>query len=420
MLLKTLQSFKQRGGIWFFSSSMIDRLFRFLLSFMLMAYLAKSQFGQWSYALVFVSTFAPIKSLGLESSIINGSASVDSKNINAFFRSNFYRAIAIAFGMSLMCIGVTLIIPTQFNEARHLIYILCLWLISSSAYELNLAYYRAKKDHKTYAKIQTFYTICFIVLASSAVYFSGTTALAWVFVSTPVLVLMSFRPAFLSAKSFDFNAYSFKKLISLGFKMSVSNYASLLLFYLDTFLISYLAENPDNILADYRTATLIPLNITYLASIYLTNDYVYLVENKTNKSYLLNYLKQYSILFLALLGSCILALYFGSDWIWTELFNGKYQDSAVYFNILLVGSVAIFLFRIPAGNMLSALDKVGFNVKIAYSALIFNAILSYFLFQSYQTAGIAYGSVISLALSGLVSYLYLLRHINNLPHSKEQ
>ena len=168
MILKTIKSFQQRGGLWFLSSSALDRLFRFLLSFILIAFLAKEQFGQWSYALVFVNTFAPIKSLGLEFSIINFNASLHSQETDSFFRTSFYRAIAIAFGMSLICIGITLIIPTQFNEARHIIYILCLWLISSSAYELNLAYYRAKKDHKTYAKIQTFYNICFIALAISA------------------------------------------------------------------------------------------------------------------------------------------------------------------------------------------------------------------------------------------------------------
>ena len=413
-MLSILREFKQRGGLWFFSSGIFDKLIRVGLTFFLIDYLTKGEYSLWSLAFVIASTFMPIKSLGIESGILQYASGHQEEIKNSLFRYVFFRGLIFTGIIALICTSTSYFISSEFHESRHLIYILSFWLPFYFMFELLLNYTRVLKDHKVYAKIQSTYNITFVLCIALGFITLRTTGLAFAFTLSPLITFLFFIPDFLKSSSVDWSSLEFKPkdIIWYGFKSSLSNYASTLLFYMDVWLIEYFL-NSKEALAEYRTATVIPLNLSFFAIMYINNDYVHLVENKENKGYLKSYLKKYLKVYTVFTALCLIVFYPFADLWWnTILFSGKYVESIPYFETLLFASVFIILLRIPAGNMLSAVGLVHVNTNIAYVTVVLNLIISASLFSLYGLQGIAYGTVISLGISGAIAFGYLFKYLN--------
>lgn len=409
-----LKDFKKRGGVWFFSSSIFDKLTRVSLTFFLIAFLSKADFAYWTYALTFISTFIPIKSLGIEAGILQYGSGLEKDTINRLFKSMFLKGIFFSSVFAVLCIAICSFVLDSSPSSAQIIYILSFWLPSFFLFELLLNYYRIIKNHKKYALIQSFYNILFMVTLLIGYLTWSINGVAVAFVITPLITFFRFSPVFLKANKIEWSHYDFssKDIIFYGFKTSFTNYASVLLFYSDIFLIEYLTHN-ETALAEYRTATIIPFNLSFFAVLYLNNDFVFLVENKLNKKILIKYLKNYTTLSLGFICLCLAILWPFSEFLWTKvLFSGEYVGSLGFFDILLFGTVAIILLRIPSGNVLSAIGKVHLNTIIGYCTVCFNILLSYGLFQYFGVTGIAYSTVLTLMLSGIVMYIFLFKYLN--------
>lgn len=413
-MLSIIREFKNRGGLWFFSSGILDKLIRVSLTFFLIAVLTKAENGLWSIAMVIASTFIPLKSFGIESGILQYGSGLKEEIKQQLFKFVFYRGLLFTLLTAGVCASTTYFLSPDFYEAKPLVYILSFWLPSYFLFELLLNYARVLKTHKRYAKIQGVYNVTFMVLVGLGFVFLRTTGIALAFTLSPLITFLCFIPEFLKSQPLEWSGLDFrpKDVVFYGFKSSLSNYASTLLFYLDVWLIEYFLASKE-VLAEYRTATTIPLNLGFFAIMYINNDYVHLVENKLNKSYLKSYLVKYFKVYVVFTALCLLVFYPFADLWWdTILFGGKYSESKPFFKILLFATAAIVLLRIPAGNMLSAVGLVHINTSIAYITILLNLIISVSLYSVYGLYGIAYGTVISLALSGGMAFFYLLKYLN--------
>jgi O-antigen/teichoic acid export membrane protein len=412
-MINIIKEFKERGGLWFLSSNIFDKIVRFSLTFFLIYALSKEDNGIWAAAFAMANILIPIKSLGLESGILQYGVELNKENKIRLFKDIYLKGLLISLGFATLLFIYTFFLPDSFSSSQIILYVLCFWIPAQYSFEMTLNIFRIIKDHKSFAKAQAVYNVLFIVFIILGFYFFHILGIALAFLLTSLLSFLWFSKVFLNAKKFDWKQvnYSWKSLLSYGFKISLSNSASLLLFYLDVLLIQYLLPQPEQ-LAEYRTATVIPSNLPIIASIFINNDYVHLVEEKLNKpyikKYIFNYLKVFSLYALLVFS----VFYFLSDYWWQEwLFNGKYAQSESITNILLFGTIAIILLRIPAGNILSAIGLAHINTIIAYAILAVNIILSNLLFSQIGLEGIAYGTVISLLLSGIIGFYYLFRNL---------
>lgn len=413
-MISILKDFKNRGGGWFFSSSIFDKITRVSLTFALIAFLSKKDFAYWTYAFTLVSTFIPIKSLGIEAGILQYGSGLNENKINELFKSMFIRGLTYSCVFALLCSSFTAVFFNYSNSVQILIYILCFWLPGLFLFELLLNYYRIIKQHKKYALVQSFYNIVFIFSLLLGYLIDKTFGVALAFVITPFITFIRFKPKFLTAKKIIWDQFEFRAndIIFYGFKSSFTNYATTLLFYTDIFLIEYLTKD-EMLLSEYRTATIIPFNLSFFAVLYLNNDFVFLVENKLNKSVLIDYLKNYFYLFFSFTCICLIILYPFAEFWWSEvLFKGEYMESVPYFKVLLLATIAMIILRIPSGNLLSAIGKVHLNTIIGYLTIAVNLIVSIGLFKYYGIKGIAYSTVISLVLSGFAMCFFLFKYLN--------
>ena len=144
----------------------------------------------------------------------------------------------------------------------------------------------------------------------------------------------------------------------------------------------------------------------------MTTDFVQLSRaSEYNPSYLktyyLNYLKLFSGISLAL----VVFFYFGSSTI-LKIFGKDYYEYPELMFIFSIGIAGGLLFRVPMGNMLSAIGWPKVNAILSVIILLINLVANYWMVTNYGTIGAAITTSALMWLSGFLSlgaFLYFLK-----------
>jgi len=196
----------------------------------------------------------------------------------------------------------------------------------------------------------------------------------------------------------------FYKLLASSFTLVVSNFANLMFLYTDIFIIKMFSEHANVQIANYSFS----LNIANaLLLIPLT-----LVQADVEKLKATS--KEIPVLFKKILVLVVVAL-FALILLYQGLIHfafEKYADAFILFLIILAAK--FFQALTPLfGTYIVILKKFKMNFIINILALIFNLILSYFLFISHGVYGVAAASLISLFLRLVVLAFMVKKNIDN-------
>ena len=202
-----------------------------------------------------------------------------------------------------------------------------------------------------------------------------------------------------------------KNFMSFSILTMLSNAAGQLTYILDVFIIGFLIKDL-NILASYKTATIIPFALTFIPISIMIFVYPYFVEHardvdwvKKNYKNLLLYNGAFNLaisLFLIIFSKLIIRICFGE----------QYIDTLYAFIILSAGYFISASFRIPAGNILAALGKVKINLYITIIAGILQIILDVVLILNIGSIGAAISSLCIFVFTGMLNNILLYRTIN--------
>ena len=180
----------------------------------------------------------------------------------------------------------------------------------------------------------------------------------------------------------EFNRFSLVSMFNNG--------VSFLVYIIDVFLIGVITEDM-NVLASYKTATLIPFALTFIPSTIMTFVYPYFANHQN---------------------VCIsLFLIFFSKLIVQICFGKEYLDCVSIFIVLAIGYFFTASLRIPGGNVLASLGKIKVNFYITVAMGLFNIIADVVLIYWMGSIGAAISTLSVFLLSGLVSNLYLYRYL---------
>ena len=132
-------------------------------------------------------------------------------------------------------------------------------------------------------------------------------------------------------------------------------------------------------------------------------DFVKLArESKNNKDYIKNYYLNYLKVF-GLISILIPVLFYLFSDNLIAIFGKQYDYENNLMFIFSFGIVGALLFRIPLGNILSAVGWPKINAIIAFIILIINIISSYILIHKLGIIGAAYATAFLMWFSGLLS-----------------
>lgn len=410
-----IHDFFKRKGAYIFVAVSVAKVLSFLLSIVLIRLLTKEDYGNLMYAYTIISFVMPFMGMGIFQSFLKY-APIQKM---MYQRKSLFRYTLIVGSLASLFLGVVLIllafwITIKMPDAYWYLILFSLLIVSLFIFESVKNYLRIFYLNKAYARLEIIHAVLVFVLASALTYTIGALGFVIAMVMVPLLlslwILLRKNLLRISQRAFDIAP---SKLWSFGIYTSFGGLVSQLMFSVDIISIGNLLEDAKWV-AQYKALSLIPFSLMFLPSVVLKTDFVKLVQEAKNRTYLLQYVKNFMVIFL--IGSIffLLLVYYFDHWFVARMFGEAYLEQSNLLMIFSVGIVGAFLFRVPFGNIMVAIGWTKISTIISVVTLIADIILNYFWIQKWGIEGAALATSLLLWLSGIAVFIVFLVYISRL------
>jgi O-antigen/teichoic acid export membrane protein len=407
-----IRNFIKRKGLLVAGSSIVEKISGFLLVIIATQYLSKSDFGLLTYANTILVFLLPFFGFGMHQALIRFGSIVNSqiekKNLFIF---TLKKGIKFSVILLILIIILSPILTSNLKNSRIYLLILSFQLISLFMYQMICIYSRLLNLNKLYAQITVLKSFFLVVSAFLLAVNFGSIGYVVALSVVPFLISVFYikKLNLLSIKDdFQLNL-NYKEYLLYGLYTSLGGVLSQLLYAVDILLIGNILKDETSV-AFYKVSSIIPFSILILPIIFIKTDFVVLANKSVNdkvfiKNYYLNYLKIFAVLSVFLIFFFYL---FSSQLI--GVFADVYQDDSLML-VFGIGIVGAILFRVPLGNILSAIGLAKVNTINSLIILILNIIFSYIFITKYGILGAAIVTAALMWLSGIISLFFFINFI---------
>ena len=394
-----LRNFLKNKGHFVFGSLLVAKICGFVGSLIIIRLLSENDFGLISIVASLSAVFLAFSGFGSQQILLRyGSIAKNSKEKKALsaylLKQGFYYQMALSF-IFLLCSFFYL---DRFEKIIFLFIAFALRLFGVFFYNHIQSQLRITGKNREFARLNNVVNISGLILILILTYFFGITG---------YLIAMMLMPFF---SLFWFKSVNFSEKIELKLcKKEIWKYGlftagtavlSDTLFSLDIILMGFLMN--ESAVANYKTAILIPANLTFIAMTFMQSDFPELAKNYNNKSFLKYYISNYYKIFIPLCIGIFFAMFLLDDFIVKLFFGEKYQGIETSFLILTGAFLLNMLMRNLYGNLLSAVGKMEYNTIISAFALVVLVALSIFLVPKFGIEGMAISQSVTLFITGLL------------------
>ncbi len=409
-----INEFIQRKGNILLFSTFITKGLGFILNLAIIYILLKSDYGEVTYSYTIVSFVMPFMGLGLFHSYLKFAPLLPSQTAKIkMFRHNVLWGTLLSFLMALILSSLAGFITQKQPGAYYYSISFSFLIVSLFLFESVKNYFRVFLINKAFAQLEILNAACIFISAITLSLLFGAKGYIFALVFTPfaIAIYMIFKHKML--RNVHINLRLDKKRIwSYGIFTGAGTVISTLIYSVDILSIGNIIKDSSELIAEYKAMSLIPLNLMILPTIVLKTDFVKLVKEAQNKSYLINYAKNFVRIFLTI-GISIAVLVGLFHHQIAYIFGSEYLHQSHLLVIFSVGIVGAYTLRIPFSNILSAVGWAKINSIISLTTLIADIILNYILILKFGITGAAYATAILLWCSGMLSasafYIYIKR-----------
>lgn len=407
-----LKNLRSKGFFHIFGASTLNKIIQFCSGIFLVRLVSKNDFGVYSQAQNIVNIFVLFIGLGTNYALMQfGSESKDIEERNSFFKLG----LKIAIPFNLLLSGLILVYANimHITDLKMKIILICMSSLPMFIYlfEYLQIYFRTNLLNIEFSKLSTTNTALMFLLSIVGAMSIGIFGIIFgnylaYCITIGVAVYWLLKKQIFSHKFITIEKKVKKDFFSYSITSMFSNSISSLVYLIDIFLIGYLIKD-NQILASYKTATLIPFALNFIPISIMTFIYPYFAQNRDNKNWVL---KMYQKLQLGLIGfnfivTFILVVF--APLIIKILFGDSYLDSIPYFRVLSIGYFIASSFRIPAGNVLSMVKKIKFLFIANCMVGIVNIGLDYYLIKNYSALGASISTLSVIILTSIIYNAYL-------------
>lgn len=415
----------QKGLVHIFSANVLNKVLSFLSTIIIVRILTKIEYGIYSYIQNILSFFLLTSGLGVTSGYLQyGSKHWKEDSRYSYFK--FASLIGLIFNVIIaatICIYALFLAPKE-NDIPQLLCSMCALPCLNIIFELLQIYNRVERNNKLYSKLTTLNTFLYVTCINIGAAFMGVQGII-LFNYIAIAISIAYGIYSFTGKKVKWqdipqiNKKEKKSFMNFSLLTMFSNAASHLTYILDVFLIGIIIKDL-NIIASYKTATVIPFALTFIPLSIVVFIYPYFVEHandqqwvKSNYKKLLlynGYINLFITIILITFSNLIVKLCFGEE----------YSDTTTAFIILSAGFFISATFRIPAGNILAALGKVNINLIVTVIAGIIQILLDILLITRIGSVGAAISSFCIFTLTGILNNIFLCKTINeHVPHHNQ-
>lgn len=407
-----INGFLKNKGQYVFLSLLIAKICAFASSVLIIRILPQSEFGQISIVASVFAIFVPFNGFGSTQSLLRfGSITeneTEKQQLSAYLlRKGFLNHLLL----SLLFLGTSIFYVQKYQDLFLLFICFAIRLVGIFFLAHIQVELRINGKNREFAKVGNVVNIASLVLVLILSYFLGVKGYLIAIMVSPFFALywLNFKNIPKIKTPFQWTK---KEIWNYAFHSAGTNSLSEALAAIDVILLSFFMN--ETAVANYKAAILIPANITFLAATFMQTDFPTIAKNYKNKSYLINYIKNYYKLFIPI---CLIIFLVGSFWssfILKLFFGERYHDNSLIFIFLLAAFCLNMLFRNLYGNLNSAVGKMNFNTIVSVLALLILAGLSFLLVPSHGIVGMAIAVGITLFSSGIILALYFHSYIKSL------
>lgn len=408
-------SFKERDGNFIFISMLISKLVTFITSILVVRILEKESYGAAAYARSIMQILIPFVGFGLTHSFLLYASQSKDDNEKEFLYNNTLR-FGFLFTLLLVLISnlVINIVDLKVEGIRVHLHIQSLSLMSVFLFQLTQNKLRVLKKNKEYSVSLNIYSGSMLIITLILSYFGGGKGYSYSFIFVALLgYIIVISKNYKSGYTKNEYKFHLPKYVRYGLYVGIGSILSMLLYSMDIIMIEQMLMDPTYI-ALYKVGTIIPINLMFIPQVLLLTDFVFLAEDRKNKSKLIKQFKQYfSFLFPLSLFIAVLLIIIGQK-VLVLLFGAEYGSSYLITCILAIGMIFSFSLKIPLGNILNAVGYAKYNIINTLITLGVNITLNFILINKYEIIGAAIATASGNLLSGLISLLLFVIYIRRI------
>ena len=395
-----IRNFFKNKGHFVFGSLLIAKICGFISSVAIIRLLPENDFGLISIVASLSAVFLAFSGFGSQQILLRyGSISKSTEEKNRLsgylLRQGFYYQV----GLSFLFLMSSVFYLERFEMVIVLFLAFAIRLVGFFFYNHIQSQLRINGKNKEFAKLNNVVNLFGLVATLILTYLFGLIGYLIAITIMPFIALLWFRRIDLSKKT-NMSDLSKKEIWRYGFFTAGTAVLSDALFSLDIILMGFLMN--EAAVANYKTAILIPANLTFIALTFMQSDFPELARNHNDKNYLKYYISNYYKIFIPLCLVLFVLFYFLKDFIVTLFFGEKYEGIETSFIILTAAFLLNMIMRNFYGNLLSAVGKMAYNTVVSGFALIILFASSMVLVPKFGVEGMAIAQSLTLFFTGLL------------------
>jgi len=409
-LIQFLKNFVSNKGLYVLSSLFLSKFALFVAQIIVIRILSKDTFGNVVYLLSIVAFFYPIVGAGTYQGLLRfGSTTEDTQikdNLGAY---SYQEGIKYQILITLIFIFTCFILARETQDFWIIVVLLSFRLYGIFYQNILQSFYRSHYENIIFSKINIAYNVYGSILTIIFTYFSGLIGYL-ISLAVNTLLIIKYFDKRLNQKV-DHNTFSKKDYWWYNANASFALLISEFVFILDIQIANYYLDATQ--IADYKTLILLPFNLWLLPQIFIQTDFPKLSLHFREKSYINNYIFNYSKTFLIIGIIVLIVSYLFKDQLVPFIFGNQYQGGAAFF--WLVSTVVFSWFtKTIFTNLLAAIGKVKVNI---YSGLISVVVLYFcciYLIPNYGLNGLVIStcfSIISSSIFSVIAFFYIYNNV---------
>lgn len=418
-------SLKDKGFFHIFGSSVINKIIQFCSGIFIVRILSKTDFGIFTYSQNLISFFLLMNGFG----ILNGLLQFGTKNITTNEKNTILKHSIKVCIFSNILITLSIILYSQFgtfklSEAKNVFLFMSFYPVTNILVELIQIKNRIDLENKKMAlntNINTALNLLFMIILGKIYGVYGVIVGKYMAnIATVIYSFSSIKEVIISWSEIkELRNEEKNKILKFSGISMLNNGISQLLYIIDVFLIGIILGNTD-VIASYKTATLIPFALNFIPLSIMTYMYPYFSKNFEDLEYLSK--KYLSLVKWMILLNILIALFLlvFSKYIVLIVFGEQYLESMRVFQILAIGYFFAASFRIPAGNLLAAIGAINFNFYTTIFCGVLNIVLDIYFIKIYGSIGAAFATLIIFIISGIMGNCFIYSRIYRIKIKKNK
>lgn len=407
-----IKELMDKGFFHIFGSNVLNKVIQFSSGIFLVRILTKMDFGIFTYSQNLISFFLLMNGFGIMNGLLQfGTKDIGIDKKESLIKYSIEISLISNFIISLLIVIYSKIGIFKIEEARNIFLYMGFYPLSNILIEIIQIKNRIDLENKKLAlnaNINTFLN-CFFMIVMGYTY-----GIIGVIFGKYLANLLTILYGFSTIKNVVKKWKKIKKIkkierkIILKFSLisMLNNGVSQLLYIIDILLIGIIINKTD-IIALYKTATLIPFALNFIPLSVMTYIYPYFSKNSMDKIYLSITYKQLIKWMFFINGIISMFLIVFSKQIIIVFFGEDYVEMEKIFQILSFGYFFVGTFRIPSGNLLAAIGQIKFNLYMTIVCGILNIILDIFFIKNYGSIGAAIATLIIFMISSIIGNYYI-------------